>query len=189
MWLVGAEPSAPVSRSQTASPFTGSFGWSNTVSSPQGWLPSMFNTQQNRGKRKAVSIPIGNLSIPLCYILSRVSLLATQMLLFASCHCAVLFRGRTNRKPSLSSSRLPNSFEHWLLGPVSASTTGINFSSANPLAQIRWDAHAIFICRVQALRGAGWRHLWGAFFTRDDFLKLIRKILFETFWLGETVAA
>lgn len=63
----------------------------------------MFNGQQNI-RKEDVFILICNLSIPLCYILSSVSLFATQMLLFAGCHRAVLFRGRTNRKLSPSSS-------------------------------------------------------------------------------------
>lgn len=124
------------------------------------WLPSMFNTQQNIHQKKDVSILICNLSIPLCCILSPVSLCAAQMLLFAACHRAVLFRGENKQeKPSPSSSLLPNSFERRLLGPVGVSTTGINFTSTNPLDQIRWDAHthpdahAVF-WRVRGLRGA-----------------------------------
>lgn len=75
----------------------------------------------------------------------------TQMLLFAGCCCAVLFRGRTNtehrkktkqrKPPSSSSSLLSNSFERRLLRPVSASTTGSNFTTANPLDQIWRDSN------------------------------------------------
>lgn len=99
-----------------------------------------------------MSILICNVSIPLCCIQSLVSLVATQMLLFAGCCCAVfylLFRGRTNRKQkknrkplsSSSSSLLSNSFEHRLPRPVSVSTTGINFTTANPLDQIWRDSN------------------------------------------------
>lgn len=139
---LGAKPRVPVYYLQASSSFTGqtvSFEASSLPLSLLVWLPSMFNRQQNI--RKDVFPLICNLSIPLCSLLPSVLLFATQMLLFAGCHCAVLFRGRPNRKPSLSSSFLPNSFEHWLLRPVSVSTTGINFTTANPLDQIRWDTH------------------------------------------------
>ncbi len=115
-------------------------------------------------------------------IFIQLSLLATQMLLFAGCHRAVLFRGRTNRKPSLSSSLLPNSFEHWLRRLVSVSTTGINFTTANPLDQIRWDAqtentHAVF---GEDSEEQSDDIFWGLFFTLI-WKNLSGKTLFETF--------
>lgn len=60
------------------------------------------------------------------------------MLLFATCHCAVLFRSRTNKKaPACLLLFFPNRLNTGSSGPVGAPTTGINFTAASPPDQIQ----------------------------------------------------